>query len=272
MTNDAWHVSPDVWAAYTAGRLGQPGESAVDTHVVDCATCRTSASAFAQPDELEAIWSSVQAEVVRPPLPRAARVLRLIKVPDQDAVLVAGSSGLSLSWAVAVGAAVVCAILTGFAHSRQELSFFLLAPLIPVLAVVAAHDATDPMRELVAATPYSKFRLTLLRTAAALAVAVPVTTAVGLLVPGLGDLAFAWLVPGLCLTVTTLVLLTWVNVWAAGGIVAVAWAGVVVGLSQGRSLGVLDTAAGQTALVVAAGAMAGFLVLRTTTTRLRGGY
>lgn len=272
MTSSTWHVATDVWVAYAAGRLDQASENAVDTHVVGCATCRALAATFVEPAELEAVWSAVHAEVSRPPLPKVARALRLASVPDQDAVLIAGGSGMFLSWAVAVGGAMACAILTGFVHSRQDLSFLLLAPLIPVLAVAAVHDATDPLRDLVAGTPYSKFRLAMLRTAVAFAVAIPVTTAVGLVVPGVSGLAFAWLVPGLCLTVTTLLLLTWTTAWLSGGIVGLGWLCIVSGLSQQGALGVLGTVAGQSASAVGAGVVTGCLLLRTKTTRLHGGY
>jgi hypothetical protein len=272
MTTREWHVAPETWQAYVDGRLDVVGENAVDTHVLRCVTCRSSSAAHVSTPELERVWSHVAAEVARPEPSLAVRLLRRVGLQEQDALLLGGSTGLYLPWAMAVGAAVACAIVTGFVPSQQDLAFLLGAPLIPVLAVAAAHDATDPMRELVAGTPYNKLRLALLRAVAALAVAVPVTVAVGLLVPGLGSLAFAWLLPGLCLTSAVLVLLTRFTAWVSGGLVAVVWVLVVAQVSGQGSLGRLDSAPAQLVFAAAAAAMAGCLVARTATSRLRGGY
>jgi hypothetical protein len=177
-----------------------------------------------------------------------------------------------MPWAVAVGAAFVCAILAGFAPTRyQDVWFLLLAPMIPVLAVVAAYDATDPLREVAAAAPYSKLRMALLRTAFALAVALPVTAAIGLLLPGLESLAFVWLLPGLVLTCLGLVLLTWLSPWRSGALVAGAWGTTVTAIARFDDVTVLASASAQLLFAVGAALMGVVLILRTTVLDLRGG-
>ena len=117
-------------------------------------------------------------------------------LPDDDAVVVRASTALYLPWVISVCAALVCAVLAAvLPEPHGTSSFLVLAPLIPVLAVAAAYDTTDPLREVVGPTPLSKLRIALLRASVALAAAVPVTLGLGLLVPGFGGLAFAWLLP-----------------------------------------------------------------------------
>jgi hypothetical protein len=177
-------------------------------------------------------------------------------------------------WAVAVGFAVVSACVVGLAGlgpASRDMAFLALVPLVPVLAVVASYDALDPLREVVAATPYSKLRLALLRAAAALAVAVPATMTIGFVVPRMEDLALAWLAPSLGLTLAALVLLTWFEAWVTGGLVASAWVTVVALLRTGDQVQALATPVVQGAFMVGAGGLALTLVLRTSTLRLQGG-
>ena len=63
--------------------------------------------------------------------------------------------------------------------------YAVVAPLLPAMLVAAAYDASDPTRELLDATPFSKLRIALLRTALAVAAALPVVVLMGVLVPGL---------------------------------------------------------------------------------------
>ena len=129
--------------------------------------------------------------------------MRRLGVAADDAVVVSAADSFLVPWAVAVGFAVAVRLRRragGSGPGQPDAAFLALAPLVPVLAVVASYDALDPLREVVAATPYSKLRLALLRATAALAVAVPATMAIGLVVPNMEDLALAWLAPSLGLT------------------------------------------------------------------------
>jgi hypothetical protein len=161
--------------------------------------------------------------------------------------------------------------LAGLSQTNQNAAFLGLAPVVPVLAVVLAYDALDPLREVCLATPYSALRLALLRATAALAIAVPATLAIGLVVPGMGHLALAWLLPSLGLVTAVLALLTWLEAPYAGTLVAGAWFTLVVVLRSGWDVLVLTEPSAQlaaTALVAIAGTV---LLVRTSTTRLQGG-
>lgn len=265
-----WHVDTQVWEAYALGGLDPAAEASVDAHVVSCSTCREAARAHVELAALDAVWPTVSGRIARPVLPPWLRPLRRLGVPDDDLVVLSAAS-LLVPWAIAVGTALACAMLTGLMPRFQGTTFLLLAPLIPVLAVVAAYDSTDPLREVSTPTPYSKARLALLRTVAALVVAIPATMAIGLLVPGLEPLAFRWLLPALGLTLATLVLLTWLTAEAAGGLVCVTWVFAVATVGRIHEVDVLTTATVQTGFAVAAAVLAAVFLIRTSTLRLQGG-
>jgi hypothetical protein len=98
-----------------------------------------------------------------------------------------------------------------------------------------------------------------------------VTAAIGLVVPHLDDLAFAWVLPSLGLTATALVLLTWFAAPVTAGLVATVWVTVVVLLRSEDRMDLLATPAAQVGFTAAALALAATLVLRTSTLRLQGG-
>jgi hypothetical protein len=266
-----WHVDEPLWRAYESGALGPDLEGSVEAHVMRCERCQQTAASAVPATVLAPVWDAVAREVATPVPSAPLRWLQRTGLRDRDAVLLSASDGLYLPWLVAVAGAVVCAIGAGLMPRFQDAAFLLLAPLVPVLAVVAAYDATDPLRELQAGTPYSRLRLALLRTTAALAVAVPVTMAVGLLVPGLQPLAFAWLVPGLGLTTTALVLLTWLDAWSAGTAVGLGWALVVALLASGDATQVLTGPIAQSAHLAIAAVMGLLLVIRSTSLVTTGG-
>jgi hypothetical protein len=265
-----WHVDAQVWEAYAAGRLDPAAEASVDAHVVRCATCRQTARVQVEPVTLDAVWPAVSNRIARPVLPPWLRPLRSLGVRDDDLVVLSAAT-LLVPWAIAVGTALACAMLTGLTTRYQDTAFLLLAPLIPVLAVVAAYDSTDPLRDVSTPTPYSKVRLALLRTVAALAVAVPATMAVGLLIPGLEPLAFQWLLPALGLTWSALVLLTWLNAPTAGGVVSLAWASAVLTLGRVHEVGILTVPVAQAGFAAAAAVLVVLFLIRTSTLRLAGG-
>jgi hypothetical protein len=271
MSPAEWHVDERLWQAYAAGRLDEIAEASIDAHVTGCPICRETARSMVQPVVTEALWQGIRDEVRRPELPRVLRWMQGLGWREDDLVLLAAAGGFYLPWALAVGAALVCVNITAMAPVSAEGTFLLLAPLIPVLAVVAAFDATDPLRLLATASPYSKLRLALLRTTTTLAVSFPATMAIGLGLPGLDALAFSWLLPSLALTSCALVLLTWWGPWTAAGAVAVAWSTVVIGTWSAAETSSLTGATVQLGFVLVALLMATALVLRTTTFKLLGG-
>lgn len=258
-----WHVSEDVWRAYASGGLDTPGEASVEAHVVRCPQCREAAKVHAQPPlaapVAATVWEAVRATVTAPAVPWQVRWLRRFGVPERELVLLAAADAVMLPWVTAVGSALVVVLLSAFSGWRHDVVFVALAPLVPVLSVAAALDATESLREVSAATPYPTLRLVLLRVTAALAVALPVTTAIGLAVPQLQSLAGVWLLPGLALTVTALVLLSWLPPWRAGGAVAGAWLVAAAAAERADRFDLLTRDVTQ--LVFLVGAVVGVVVL-----------
>lgn len=270
----SWHVERHTWEAYGAGQLDTVAEASVEAHITGCAQCRDEARSVVSPVQTEAVWDAVRTSIAAPVVPAPLRMLRRMGVPADDLVLVSAADSLLLPWAAAVGFALVSACLVGLAGlspANQDAAFLALTPLVPVLAVAMAYDALDPLREVCLVTPYSKLRLALLRATASLAVAVPATLAVGLVVPGMQDLAFAWLLPSLGLTTGLLVLLTWFEAPFAGTLVAGSWAALVFGLRSGWDVQALASPLAQLSCVAVALLLGALLLVRTSTLRLQGG-
>lgn len=270
----SWHLEQSTWQAYAAGRLDPVAEASVEAHVTGCAECREAARSTATGAQTDAVWDTVRTSIAKPVLPAPLRLLRRLGAPTDDLVAISAADSLLVPWAVSVGFALVsaCVIsLAGLNAADQDAVFLTLSPIVPVLAVVMAYDALDPLRDVCLATPYSKLRLALLRAAATLAVAVPATLALGLLVPGMHDLAFVWLLPALGLTTGVLALLTWLAAPIAGAIVAGTWVALMVALRSGWDVLVLTSAAAQLSCVGLAALGVAVLIMRTSTLRLQGG-
>ena len=270
----SWHVEPHTWEAYAADRLDPAAEASVEAHVTGCTQCREAARSTATSAQTTAVWDAVRTSIAEPALPVPLRPLSRLGVPTHDLVVVSAADSLLVSWAATVGFALLSACLValaGLSPANQDAAFLALTPLVPVLAVAMAYDALDPLREVCLATPYSKLRLALVRATATLAVAVPATLAVGLVVPGMQDLAFAWLLPSLGLTIGVLVLLTWLEAPLAGAIVASSWVAVIFVLRYGWDVLVLASPSAQLACVALALFLGAMLLVRTSTLRLQGG-
>jgi anti-sigma factor RsiW len=273
MTPARWHAAPELLSRYASGGLDHPAQAAVEAHLAGCASCQAEAATLVATPPLEAVWENVVRAISAPPTPVWHRALRRIGVRESDVVILRSSSGLHRPWVLSVAGALICAVLTSLVNDRtQDLLFLLIAPLVPVLAVVSAYDWTDPMREVAVATPLSKLRIALLRTAAATAVAVPVTISVGLIVPGISDHTFVWLLPSLALTLSTLVLLTWFTARTAGTATGGAWAAFITFLYSSDAPLVMASAQVQAAFAFASLLVGGFLVLRLLWVRPIGGY
>lgn len=270
----SWHVEPHTWKAYAAGRLDPVAEGSIEAHVTGCAQCRDAVRTTVPTAQTTAVWDAVRTTIAEPVLPAPLRLLRRLGVPTHDLVVVSAADSLLVPWAATVGFALLSACLvglTGLSPTNQDAAFLGLAPLAPVLAVALAYDALDPLREVCLATPYSTLRLALLRATATLAVAVPATLAIGLVVPGMQDLALAWLLPSLGLTTAVLVLLTWLEAPYAGALVGGAWVALVVVLRSGWDVLVLTAPMAQLACSVLAVFASAVLLVRTSTLRLQGG-
>lgn len=277
MQENEWHVPPQVLQRYAGGGDDWALGEAVEAHLTRCSQCRAAVARLEDRPRFEDLWVRVHTTISAPPQGLLVRAALRLGVPDADVVVVRASSGLYRPWVVAVLGAVLAALVPAMLNlDLGHLMFIAVAPVVPALAVAVAYDATDPVRELTASTPASKLRVALLRTATALAVALPVTAAVGLVVPGLDQLAYAWLLPSLALTALVLVLLTWLPAWAASTATGAAWVLTAAALTRdgGAAGAVVDLASlpAQLAFALLGALFVLLLILRTSSTRLLGGY
>jgi hypothetical protein len=273
MTSARWHLDGDLLDRYAGGRLQLGLQSSVEAHLQSCEVCQRAAAEHVGSDELGPVWDRIVAEVDAPRLPLGLRLLARGGVRDSDAVVLQGSAhGLYRPWVASVGGAIAFAILAGSVGPRfQFAAVLVVAPLVPVLAVLVAYDGTDPLRAVAVATPASKLRIMLLRTVAAAATAVPFTLAVTLLIPGLATFAAVWLLPALLLTVLALTVLSWCPAKVTGAVVGGAWFVFVFGLRYAHQLQSSRSAAGQLLFLAVALVAASLLVARTRAARPSGG-
>jgi len=266
-----WHVDDRLWEAFESGETEPALSASIEAHLTSCSVCQAAVRGR-EPQELSAeAWDSLQAVITRPRIALPLRWLRWFGVPERELVLLGAADAVMMPWVTAVGAALVCGLVSGSANVHQHAVFLTIAPLIPLMSVAAAFQMTDDIREVSAATPYSKLRLALLRTTIALVVAMPATLGVGLLVSSIEEFALFSLLPGITLTALALVGLTWFEPAVVGGALSLAW---VVAASVINGLGDPSWLTGpvsQAVLVVAAIAATAMFVLRHATWRLWGG-
>lgn len=256
MSAGQWHAGDDLLRRYR-DEASEPGTAAsVEAHLLRCGDCRARLAALGPEPVLDVAWGRVVAAMGAPRRAPVVAMLRRIGVSEADAALLRAARSLDGSWVIATLAVVAFAALAALQRAESGRALYLLvAPLLPVLGVVVAFASADVLAEMVSATPYSKARLALLRTAAVCLVSVPVVIAAGALVPPIGWLAVAWLVPALALTTTALTFMTWLSPGTAGGAVGAVWLFVVGTAHATRDVGAL-VSAGPTAAYLAVSALA----------------
>lgn len=228
-----WHATDEMLRGYARGETGVAVTASVEAHLMSCSTCQ--ARLAPQVDlPLDAAWTRVLDAVQEPPKPFLVRVLQRVGLRDADAVLLAAARSVGGAWALATLLVVCCSALAALAQASQDQTLYLIvAPLAPVLGVVAAFGSTDPLAAVLRATPYPKARLALLRTAAVLVWSMPLSLAFGLLVPDIGTLAFGWLLPSLALVLLALVAMTWWAPEPVGVAISAGWL-VIIGAAYAR--------------------------------------
>ena len=254
----AWHVDDAALARWVEGTDGSITGASVEQHLLSCAECR--AKVPAEP-VVEQVWARVQDVVEMPRESRLEQLLRRIGLPPADARIVAVSPAFRGAWLV--GLTTLLAFVTvagGYGAGRGQLAFLAIAPLVPALAVALGYDPElDEALETECATPYSRFRLVLLRSAALLLVAVPAFVVASMLLPG--DIAFWWLAPAAGCTALVLALSTWVAPLTATGVVGTAW--LVLVMEVARHGAPADVLGDEFLAAYAAASVAGLLLLTT---------
>ena len=235
-----WHAPDDLVARYSDGSLPETDAWSLEKHLESCGTCAARVSRAAREGAAGVVLAQVRDAVLTAvlesapaptPVPTASRRPRAVG-GRLGRILWAAGPALRGAWAgavvlVAVGA-LVLAYGGGFDGARPLL--LAVAPVVPVAGVALSYGRhADPLHEIVATSPSGGLRLVLTRTAAVLAVSVPLLTVAGLLLPAAdprlpqAPTAAAWLLPGLALTLATLALSGYVGCRTASAVVGCGW-------------------------------------------------
>jgi hypothetical protein len=263
-----WHLDPEEIRRYAQG-AAPPGQAAsAEAHLMRCAACRGVIASAVDARRVETIWHEVVDRVDAPRRSGPERLLARLGVGEATARLVAATPTLRGPWLLAVAGVLALAAWVAQVDERSLRMFLVVAPLGPLAGVaVAFAGGLDPTREIGLAAPYSGLRLLLIRTAAVLAVTVPIVAAAGVALPGSNRLAAAWLLPTAGLTCAALALTARLTPVVAVGVVATVW---VLVIAPTTVAGHLDVAFGAGAqvfwLAVAVGGGAWLAVTRHTVT------
>jgi hypothetical protein len=219
-----WHLDPEAIRRYARGAAPPELAASGEAHLMKCAACRGAISSYVDTRRVETIWQEVVDRVDAPRRSWPERILVRLGVGEATARLVAATPTLRGPWLLAVAGVLVLAAWAAQVDERNLAMFLVVAPLGPLAGVaVAFAGGLDPTREIGLAAPYSGLRLLLIRTAAVLAVTVPIVATAGLALPGSIWLAAAWLLPTAGLTCVALALTARMTPVVAVGGVATAW-------------------------------------------------
>lgn len=236
MSTTPWHLEEQLAQEYAEGGVPAVLASSIEQHLVTCAHCRELLRPAADPDRLGRVWEEVLDQVQAPRITLTERALRVLKVEEGTARLVATTPSLRGAWLTGVVVVLALAVLAAQGDRNGLVAFMALAPVLPVAAVALAFGpGTDPSHEIAAAAPYSSLHLLAVRTAVVVTSTLVPTSFLALLLPGGAWLSVAWLLPALALTVGTLALAPWVAPHLAGTALAATWAtAVILGFAYAR--------------------------------------
>ncbi|MGW8768705.1 zf-HC2 domain-containing protein [Streptomyces sp. NPDC055815] len=277
-----WHVTDTLARRYASGAAPETDAWSLEKHVESCGPCASRVSAAVRAGSAGPALASVRAELLES-LGHAPETASTRGRADPSGagppavgrwarIWWAAGPALRGSWVVAValvlGGAFALAHGAGFRGARSWL--LAVSPLLPLAGVAVSYGRhADPLYELTASTPSGGLRLLLTRTAAVLAVCVPLLTAGGALLPPVAGFpgAAAWLLPGLALTLAALALGSFVGCRAAAATLGGGWLLAVAGplLGPAGAAGVARYFAGtavQGAWAAAALVCAALLALR----------
>jgi hypothetical protein len=237
-----WHAPDDLVARYTDGSLPESDAWSLEKHVEHCGSCaarvshavRSGAAGTVLAEVRDAVLTAVREPAPAPaPAPSRSVVLAARTVGGWVARIVwAAGPAVRGAWAGAVVLVAVGAIALAYGGDWAGARPLLLAaaPVVPVTGVAFSYGRhADPLHEIVVSTPSGGLRLLLLRTAAVLTVSLPSLTVAALLLPRpgprlpVGPTAAGWLLPGLALTLASLVLSAHVGCRTATTVVGGGW-------------------------------------------------
>ncbi|MFF9865985.1 zf-HC2 domain-containing protein [Streptomyces sp. NPDC013953] len=261
-----WHVDAALAARYADGSASEPDAWSLEKHVERCGRCAALVSAAVRGSAAGPALAEVRGALLALAAPEAAPAAGPVaaagpvstaqapapvpaggpagpgraRVSRVGRLAWAAGPALRGAWIVAVLLVVAGALALAYGGGVDGVRPLLLAlaPVVPLAGVAVSYGRhADPLHEIAAATPSGGLRLLLTRTAAVLAVCVPLLTAAGAVLPAEAGApgAAVWLLPGLALTLAALALGSYVGCRTAAAAVAVAWLAVVAGPALGEA-------------------------------------
>ncbi|MEU2348511.1 hypothetical protein [Modestobacter sp. NPDC049651] len=223
-----WHVDPRTSAGYRAGALTDAGATAVETHLMQCRACRDALAAAVPPVDRSAherTWAAIDRTVDAQPASAAEELLARVLPSHVVRLLGAAPAVQRAWWAAGTGLLVLGLLAARLGSGTTGTAVFVVsAPLLPLVGVALAYAAVDDVAgEVARTTPFSRFRLLLMRTAAVAAGTLPVTALLALALPGGARPAALWLAPALAMCALTLALSARVDSRRVAAVLTLLW-------------------------------------------------
>jgi Putative zinc-finger len=222
-----WHTDETILAAYAEGRLDRARSASVEQHLTGCARCRAAVAPHADHGLLARVWADTVDVVDRPRVSPFERVLVAAGLSETSARLAIGASAARRAWVIGCVVVAVFAIVARDAEGRLATMFLSVAPLVPLTGVALAYGpGSFPMHDVVAAAPYPRVRLVLLRCLPVLPMTALLLVLGGLVLPE-SAVAALWVLPGLALAALSLAAEPLVGAATSIAGLAVLWFGFV---------------------------------------------
>jgi hypothetical protein len=223
-----WHLDTPTLACYLDRRLAEAAASSVEAHLLSCGDCRDQLRQLAnsaQRSVHDRTWEALADYVDMPSTGVTARLLGRF-LPNHLVRLLSATSTMGAAWWTSGTAVLVLALL--MAHLGRgtvgTALFVVTAPLVPLAGVAVAYSRrTDVAGEVVATTPFPRFRLLLLRTAAVVAATLPLVGMLAVALPVDAHLAALWVSPALALCALSLALSSVIDARKAAAVLAFLW-------------------------------------------------
>ena len=223
-----WHVPEKALVTWRDGTASLASAVSVEKHLEGCGLCQRVVAALPPTTDtvdLDAVWQGIADQVEAPRRSLAARIMMRMGVAEPTAIVIGSAPALSAAWVSGVAFVLLFAVAAGSWSETRAIALFLtLAPLVPAVGVSASYGSEmDPTHELTIAAPYSKLRLLMLRTAAVLAVSIPLSIAAAVPLEGPWWVAVVWLLPAVAFVALSLAAATFFSPHYATATISVVW-------------------------------------------------
>lgn len=229
MTNTDWHVAEPMLSRFARAprRVDDITAASIETHLISCAQCRAVVSASADDEILRTSWDAIADRIDRPRVTPFERAAGRLGLPTASARLVGLTPALQIATVAGVAVLAALAVLASRAADSAG-PFLIVAPIVPLATVgLLAASVNDPAGEIGVTTAMHGFGIVLRRSVVTLMLTLAVLGVASIALPDVGAVALGWVLPGLALSVTAVLLSSWVRPELAVAGLALGWATVL---------------------------------------------